>query len=107
MKKYLGSSLIKGIGPVNAGRIVDTFGEATFEIIDETPDRLTEVAGIGRVRAERIAATWVEQRHIRQVMAALQSYSISTSLAIRIYKRFGNDSARVLAQEPYRLAREV
>ena len=60
MKKYLGSGLIKGIGPVNAGRIVDTFGKATFEVIDETPDRLTEVPGIGRVRAERVAATWAE-----------------------------------------------
>ena len=107
MKKYLGSGLIKGIGPINAGRIVDTFGEATFEVIDEAPHRLTEVPGIGRVRAERIAATWAEQRHIREVMAALQSYSISTSLAVRIYKRFGNDSAHVLAKEPYRLAREV
>ena len=63
--------------------------------------------GIGPVRAGRIAATWVEQRHIREVMAALQGYGISTSLAVRIYKRFGDDSARVIAQEPYRLAREV
>ena len=59
------------------------------------------------MRAGRIAATWVEQRHIRKVMAALQGYGISTSLAVRIYKRFGDDSARVIAHEPYRLAREV
>src|SRR3954465_7266110 len=70
MKKYLGSGLVKGIGPVNAGRIVDAFGEATFEIIDDDPNRLTEVAGIGPIRASRIAATWAEQRHIREVMAA-------------------------------------
>ena len=107
MKRYLGSGLVKGIGPVMAGRIVDAFGEATFDVIDETPERLTEVPGIGPVRAGRIAATWVEQRHIREVMAALQGYGISTSLAVRIYKRFGDDSARVIAQEPYRLAREV
>ncbi len=107
MKKYLGSGLIKGIGPVNAGRIVEAFGEATFAVIDETPQRLTEVPGIGRVRAERIAATWAEQRHIREVMATLQSYAVSTSLAVRIYKRYGADSGRILAQEPYRLAREV
>jgi exodeoxyribonuclease V alpha subunit len=107
MKKYLGSGLVKGIGPVNAGHIVDTFGEATFEVIDITPDRLTEVAGIGPVRAGRIAATWEEQRHIRDVMAALQSYGISTSLAVRIYKRFGDESGEVLAKTPYRLAREV
>jgi exodeoxyribonuclease V alpha subunit len=107
MKKYLGSGLVRGIGPVNAARIVDAFGEATFEIIDNAPNRLTEVAGIGPVRAARIAATWEEQRHIREVMAALQGYGISTSLAVRIYKRFGDESGRVLTTEPYRLAREV
>jgi exodeoxyribonuclease V alpha subunit len=107
MKRYLGSGLIKGIGPVNAGRIVDAFGDTTFDVIDNTPERLTEVSGIGPVRAGRIAAAWVEQRHIREVMAALQSYGVSTSLAVRIYKKFGDDSARVVSREPYRLAREV
>src|SRR6188768_449146 len=92
MKKYLGSGLVRGVGPVNAGRIVDAFGEATFEIIDETPQRLTEVPGIGPVRAARIAATWAEQRQVREVMAALQSHGISTSLAARIYRRFGDES---------------
>jgi exodeoxyribonuclease V alpha subunit len=107
MKKYLGSGLVKGVGPVSAGRIVDTFGEATFEVIDVDPGRLIEVSGIGPVRAKRIAAAWEEQRHIREVMAALQNYGISTSLAVRIYKRFGDDSAGVITKEPYRLAREV
>src|SRR5215212_1962844 len=107
MKRYLGSGLVKGIGPVNAGRIVDAFGEATFDVIDADAGRLTEVPGIGPVRAGRIAATWAEQRHIREVMAALQGHGISTSLAVRIYKRFGDDSARVIQEEPYRLAREV
>jgi exodeoxyribonuclease V alpha subunit len=107
MKKYLGSGLVKGVGPVMAGRIVDTFGEATFEVIDADPRRLTQVAGIGPVRAARVAATWVEQRHIREVMAALQGFGVSTSLAVRIYKRFGDRSGRVVSQEPYRLAREV
>src|SRR6478672_9351127 len=107
MKRYLGSGLVKGIGPVMAGRIVEAFGEGTFSVIDEDPKRLTEVPGIGPVRASRIAATWLEQRHIREVMAALQGYGLSTSLAVRIYKRFGEDSARVITHEPYRLAREV
>jgi exodeoxyribonuclease V alpha subunit len=107
MKKYLGSGLVKGIGPVNAGRIVDTFGAATFDVIDTDPQRLTEIPGIGPVRAGRIAATWAEQQHIREVMAALQGYGISTSLAVRIYKKFGDDSGRIIAKEPYRLAREV
>src|ERR671937_1098915 len=107
MKKYLGSGLVRGLGPVMAGRIVDTFGEATFEVIDADPQRLTQVAGIGPVRAARVAATWAEQRHIREVMAALQGFGVSTSLAVRIYKRFGDQSGRVVSQEPYRLAREV
>jgi exodeoxyribonuclease V alpha subunit len=107
MKKYLGSGLVKGIGPVNAGRIVDTFGAATFDVIDTDPQRLTEIPGIGPVRAGRIAATWAEQQHIREVMAALQGFGISTSLAVRIYKKFGDDSGRIIAKEPYRLAREV
>ena len=107
MKKYLGSGLVRGVGPIMGGRIVETFGEATFEVIDATPERLTEVPGIGPVRARRIAETWEEQRHIREVMAALQGYGVSTSLAVRIYKKFGNDSGRVVSKEPYRLAREV
>ncbi|MDQ2785206.1 MAG: ATP-dependent RecD-like DNA helicase [Chloroflexota bacterium] len=107
MRRYLGSGLVKGIGPVMAARIVDAFGAVTFDAIEETPERLTEVPGIGKVRAGRIAATWAEQRQIREVMTALQGYGVSTSLAVRIYKRFGNESGRIVAQDPYRLAREV
>jgi exodeoxyribonuclease V alpha subunit len=107
MRKYLGSGLIKGVGPVTAARIVEAFGEATFTVIDADPGRLPEVPGIGPVRAQRIAATWIEQRHIREVMAALQGFGLSTSLAVRIYKRFGDQSGTILTQAPYRLAREV
>src|SRR5215216_7539248 len=107
MRKYLGSGLVKGVGPVMAGRIVEAFGEATFSVIDADATLLKEVPGIGPVRAARIAATWAEQRHIREVMTALQGFGISTSLAVRIYKRFSDDSARVIREEPYRLAREV
>src|SRR5215216_2128744 len=107
MRRYLGSGLVKGVGPVMAGRIVEALGEATFTVIDADPTLLKEVPGIGPVRAARIAATWAEQRHIREVMAAMQGFGLSTSLAVRIYKRFADDSARVIAHEPYRLAREV
>lgn len=107
MKQYLGSGLVRGVGPVMAERIVEAFGEATFTIIDSDALLLREVAGIGPVRATRIAATWAEQRQIREVMTALQGYGLSTSLAVRIYKRFGDDSARIITTEPYRLAREV
>jgi exodeoxyribonuclease V alpha subunit len=96
MRRYLGSGLVKGIGPVNAGHIVDAFGEATFAVIDATPARLTEAPGIGTVQAGRITATWVEQRHIREVMTALQGYGVSTSLAVRSYKKVGDDSARAV-----------
>ena len=70
MKKYLGSGLVKGIGPVMAARIVDAFGEATFDVVDAAPQALTEVPGIGPIRAGRIAATWAEQRQVREVMTA-------------------------------------
>jgi exodeoxyribonuclease V alpha subunit len=107
IQKYLGSGLIKGIGPVMAARIVAAFGEATLTLIDAEPARLREVPGIGPVRAQRIAAAWVEQGHIREVMAALQEFGLSTSLAVRIYKQFGEASGRILSKTPYRLAREV
>ena len=92
---------------MTAGRIVDAFGEATFAIIDDEPGRLREVPGVGPIRASRIAAAWEEQRHIREVMATLQGFGISTSLAVRIYKRFREESAAVIIHEPFRLAREV
>jgi exodeoxyribonuclease V alpha subunit len=107
IQKYLGSGLIKGVGPVMAARIVAAFGEATLTLIDADPARLRQVPGIGPVRAQRIAAAWVEQCHIREVMAALQGFGLSTSLAVRIYKQFGEASGRILSKTPYRLAREV
>jgi exodeoxyribonuclease V alpha subunit len=107
MQKYLGSGLVRGVGPVTAARIVAAFGEATFTLIDAEPSRLQEVPGIGPVRAQRIAATWEERRHIREIMAALQGFGLSTSLAVRIYKRFGEASGTILTKAPYRLAREV
>jgi exodeoxyribonuclease V alpha subunit len=107
IQKYLGSGLIKGVGPVTAARLVAAFGEATLTLIDTEPVRLREVPGIGPVRAQRIAAAWVEQRHIREVMAALQAFGLSTSLAVHIYKQFGEASGRILRNTPYRLAREV
>ncbi len=107
IQKYLGSGLIKGVGPVMAARIVAAFGEATLTLIDADPARLRQVQGIGPVRAQRIAAAWVEQCHIREVMTALQGFGLSTSLAVRIYKQFGEASGRILSKTPYRLAREV
>lgn len=107
IKRYLGSGLIKGVGAVMAERIVATFGEATLALLDTDPGRLREVPGIGPIRAQRIAETWVERRHIREIMDALQGFGLSPSLAVRIYQQFGEASGAILTQSPYRLAREV
>ena len=90
IKKYLGSGLIKGIGPVYAGRIVKVFGEKTLNILDNDPDRLSEVPGIGAKRIEKIKKSWAEQREIKNIMVFLQSHDISTSLAARIHKSQGS-----------------
>ena len=107
IEKYLGSGLIKGIGPVMARRIVRHFGLDTLRVIDEEPDRLLEVLGIGPKRLALIKAAWEEQRHIKDVMVFLQSHGVSTGLAVKIYKQYGKDAIHVLQTDPYRLAREV
>lgn len=107
LEKYLGSGLIKGIGPVTAKRIVRKFGLDTLQVIEETPARLREVLGVGRVRADLIASAWVEQQKIKEVMLFLQSHNVSTGLAVRIYKQYGDDAVQIVQTDPYRLAREV
>ncbi len=107
IEKYLGSGLIKGIGPVTAKRIVRKFGLDTLRIIDEEPDRLLEVLGVGPKRVALIKTAWEEQRHIKDVMVFLQGHGVSTGLAVKIYKQYGKDAIRVLQTDPYRLAREV
>lgn len=107
LRKYLGSGLIKGIGPVNAGRIVDTFGLATLEVIEGQPERLLEVTGIGARRAELIRVGWEEQKQIKELMIFLQGHGVGAGLAVRIYKRYGDESLAVVQNDPYRLAREV
>ncbi|MCB0217858.1 MAG: ATP-dependent RecD-like DNA helicase [Chloroflexi bacterium] len=107
LRRYLGSGLIKGVGPVTAEHIVDHFGLETLEIIDRQPQRLREVPGVGDVRADTIARAWEEQRQIKEVMIFLQAHGVSTSLAVRIYKTYGDESVAVVKGDPYRLAREV
>ena len=107
IQKYLGSGLIKGIGPVYAGRIVKAFGEETLTVLDETPDRLSEVPGIGPKRIEKIKKSWVEQREIKNIMVFLQSHDVSTSLASKIFKQYGNEAITVVTENPYRLADEI
>lgn len=107
MEKYLGSGLIKGIGPVNARRIVGKFKEDTIRIIDEEPDRLLEVEGIGAKRVEMIKKGWQEQKEIKNVMLFLQSNGVSTAYAVKIFRTYGNDSINVVKTNPYRLADDI
>jgi exodeoxyribonuclease V alpha subunit len=107
IRRYLGSGLIKGIGPKMAERIVDHFGEDTLRLIEEEPGRLVEVPGLGPKRTAMITAAWEEQRAIKEVMVFLQGVGVSTSLAVRIYKTYRDEAIDVVRREPYRLAADV
>ncbi|NJP41991.1 SF1B family DNA helicase RecD2 [Actinacidiphila epipremni] len=107
IRRYLGSGLIKGIGPRIAERIVDHFGVATLDVIEGEPKRLIEVPGLGPKRTKRIEAAWEEQKAIKEVMVFLQGVGVSTSIAVRIYKSYGDASVDVVKGQPYRLAAEV
>jgi exodeoxyribonuclease V alpha subunit len=107
IRRYLGSGLIKGVGPVMAERMVTHFGTDILTIIEEEPGRLTEVHGLGPKRTKRIADAWEEQKAIKEVMVFLSGVGVSTSLAVRIYKKYADRSISVVRDEPYRLASEV
>jgi len=107
IEKYLGSGMIRGIGPVYARKLVRAFGERVFEIIEQEPSRLREVTGIGPKRAARIIAGWAEQKVIREIMLFLHSNGIGTSRAVRIYKTYGADAVQLISENPYRLARDI
>jgi exodeoxyribonuclease V alpha subunit len=107
IRRYLGSGLIKGIGPKMAERIVHHFGQATLEVIEQAPGRLVEVPGLGPKRTGMITAAWEEQRAIKEVMVFLQGVGVSTSLAVRIYKTYRDEAIEVVRGEPYRLAGDV
>ena len=107
IEKYLGSGLVKGVGPKFAGRIVRQFGADTLQIIEDEPDRLLEVPGIGSVRVERIKKSWQEQKEIKNIMLFLQEHDVSTAHATRIYKTYGNDSIQIVRENPYRMADDI
>ncbi len=107
LKKYLGSGLIKGIGPVTADRIVKHFGLQTLDIIEQSPEQLGQVDGVGPKRVSIIRRGWAEQKQIKEVMLFLQSHGVSTSLAVKIYKEYGDAALNVVRKEPYRLARDI
>ena len=107
IEKYLGSGLVKGIGPKYARRIVNAFGTDTLTVIGESPERLLEVPGIGRRRVEMIKKSWHEQQEIRNIMLFLQEHDVSTTHAAKIFKTYGEDSIRIVKENPYRLADDI
>jgi exodeoxyribonuclease V alpha subunit len=107
IEKYLGSGLVPGVGKVMAERLVKHFGLQTLEVIDQRPDRLHEVEGIGPVRSERITKAWIEQRRIKDVMLFLQSHGVSTTYGVRIYKAYGDRAIAVVKDNPYQLAIDI
>ena len=107
IRRYLGSGMIKGIGPVTAERIVERFGVESLEVIDAQPRRLLQVQGLGRKRIQAISTAWKEQRRVRDVMVFLQSHGVGTGHAVRIYKEYGDDAIQIVRQDPYRLQRDL
>lgn len=107
MEKYLGSGLIRGIGPKFARQIVNRFGADTLNVIETDPGRLFEVPGIGAKRVEQITRSWTEQKEIKNIMLFLQGHDVSTAHATRIYKQYGADSLKIVQENPYRLADDI
>jgi len=107
IEKYLGSGMVKGIGPHFAKKLVTAFGESVFEIIEQDPDRLLELPGIGIKRRDRIIDSWEEQKAIREIMVFLQSHGVGTLRAVRIYKTYGDQAIALVKENPYRLALDI
>lgn len=107
IRKYLGSGLIKGIGPVMAGRIVERFGNETLEVIETHIEKLAEVNGIGEKRIGVIRKAWEDQKEIREVMIFLQAHGVSSGYAAKVFRQYGNRSIAILRQNPYRLAADI
>jgi len=104
---YLGSGMIKGIGPKLAERIVGRFKEETFNVIEATPERLLEVPGIGMDRTQKITAAWQEQKKVKEIMVFLHGHGVSTNLAVKIYKTYGDASLETVQKNPYQLERDI
>ncbi len=107
LRRYLGSGLIKGVGPVTAARIVKRFGLDTLRVLEEEPQRLREALGVGPKRAQLIARAWEDQKAIKEVMLFLQSHGVTTGLAVKIYKTYGDEALEIVQRDPYRLARDI
>ena len=107
IEKYLGSGLVKGVGPKFAKKIVEIFGKETLNVIEDTPEELLKIPGIGKVRVDRITTSWQEQKEIKNIMLFLQSHEVSTSHATKIFKTYGSESIAIVKENPYRLADDI
>ncbi|MDA0967687.1 MAG: ATP-dependent RecD-like DNA helicase [Proteobacteria bacterium] len=107
IEKYLGSGLIKGIGPHFARKLVKKFGEEVFDVIENNPEKLTQVEGVGSKRANSICGNWAEQKVVREIMIFLQSHGVGTTRATRIFKTYGDESIKIVSENPYVLARDI
>ena len=107
IENYLGSGLVKGIGPKLAGRIVGRFKEETFDVVELQPERLLEVPGIGRDRVQKITAAWEEQKQVKEIMVFLHGHGVSTNLAVKIYKQYGDAALETVQSNPYQLERDI
>jgi exodeoxyribonuclease V alpha subunit len=107
LRRYLGSGLIKGVGPVTAAHIVKRFGLDTLRVLEKEPQRLREALGVGPKRAQLIARAWEDQKAIKEVMLFLQSHGVTTGLAVKIFKTYGDEALEIVQRDPYRLARDI
>ncbi|MDR2945618.1 MAG: ATP-dependent RecD-like DNA helicase [Candidatus Adiutrix sp.] len=107
LKKYLGSGLIKGVGPVLAGRLVDKFGEKTLDILEAAPERLTEVPGLGALRRETIINAWRQTQGLKRLLSFLAEFGLGAAVGMRILRRYGEEAEAVVREDPYRLAYEI
>jgi exodeoxyribonuclease V alpha subunit len=107
IENYLGSGLVKGIGPKLAARIVGRFKEETFDVIEGQPERLFEVPGIGMDRVQKITAAWEEQKQVKEIMVFLHGHGVSTNLAVKIYKQYGDTALETVQKNPYQLERDI
>jgi exodeoxyribonuclease V alpha subunit len=107
IRRYLGSGLIKGVGPRLAERIVEVFGAETLDVIDGSPERLQEVPDIGMKRMRLITTAWEEQKQVKEIMVFLHGYGISTNLAVKVFKQYGTEALQIVQNDPYRLAQDI
>ncbi len=107
MEKYLGSGMINGVGPGFAKKLIATFGKDVFDVIENQPEKLQKMAGLGKKRAAAITTAWQEQQNVRDIMVFLQSHGVSAARAMRIFRSYGKNALRLVQQNPYRLAKDI